>query len=159
MAAQEERMKRYRHPILRFRPRGSGRMMMVVVCAERGGLYANLTRILLFENPGEEILQRQKSCENILRRMREATLPGRTLADVFEDCKRYYEEEGFPDEWKNHHQGGLTGYGSREVIATPETDVEIQPGMAFAWNPSVAGAKSEETFILEASGPEVITSG
>ena len=157
MAASEERMRRYRHPILRFRARELGRMSMVVVCAERDGLYANLTRILLFDEVDDETVRRQQACENILRRMREATVPGRTLAEVFEDCKKFYAEEGFPREWKNHHQGGLTGYASREVVATPETDLEIEPGMAFAWNPSVSGAKAEETFVLTGSGPEVIT--
>lgn len=157
MAASEERMMRYRHPILRSRPNSLGRMAMVVICAERGGLYANLTRIVLFEDPDEETIRRQNACEDILRRMREATVPGRRLSEVFEDCKRFYAEEGFPEEWREHHQGGLTGYGSREVISTPYTDLEIKPGMAFAWNPSLTGAKAEETFILTGSGPEAIT--
>ena len=101
---------------------------------------------------------RLEACETILRRMREeATLPGRTLADAFEDCRRFYAEAGFQDEWKLHHQGGMTGYGSREVIATPQTPQAIQAGQAFAWNPSITAAKTEETFILTESGPEVIT--
>jgi antitoxin VapB len=129
---------------------------MIVVCAERSGLYANLTRVVYLEDPEEEVLRRQRACETILRRMREATAPGRTLADVFEDCKKFYAEEGFSGEWEKHHQGGLTGYASREVIATPQTGLEVESGMAFAWNPSITGAKAEETFVLTVSGPEVI---
>jgi hypothetical protein len=79
------------------------------------------------------------------------------LADAFEDCQRFYAEVGFRDEWKLHHQGGMTGYASREVIATQATPQEIRIGQAFAWNPSITGAKAEDTFVLTDSGPEVIT--
>jgi Xaa-Pro dipeptidase len=156
LAAADERIARYRHPI----PHGErieGRAMLVV-SAERGGLYANVTQIVHFEEPNPELKRRQEACEVILRRMREeATRPGRTLADAFEECRRFYAEEGFPDEWRLHHQGGMTGYVSREVIATPRTNQEIQIGQAFAWNPSITGAKAEETFVLTDAGPQVIT--
>jgi Xaa-Pro dipeptidase len=156
LAAADDRIARYRHPI----PHGDTleRRAMLVVSAERGGLYANVTRMVHFEEPDTELKQRQDACEDILRRMREeATRPGRTLADAFEDCCRFYAEEGFPDEWKLHHQGGMTGYASREIIATSQTRQEIEVGQAFAWNPSITGAKAEETFVLTESGPEVIT--
>ena len=78
------------------------------------------------------------------------------LAEAFADCRRFYADAAFPDEWRLHHQGGLTGYGSGELIATPRTDHVIEPGQAFAWNPSVTGAKAEETFVLTEAGPEVV---
>ena len=156
LVASGERMGSYRHPI----PRGDvlGSRAMLVVCAERGGLYANLTRIVDFEEPDRETARRHEACEAILRRMREeATRPGRTLADAFADCQRFYAEEGFPDAWRDHHQGGTAGYASREIIATPTAHQEILAGQAFAWNPSLVGAKAEETYLLTDAGPEVIT--
>jgi antitoxin VapB len=156
LAAADDRIARYRHPI----PQGGllERRAMLVVSAERGGLYANVTRIVHFEEPDKELERRSAACEAILQRMREeATRPGRTLADAFADCQLFYAEAGFTDEWMLHHQGGLTGYASREIIATPETMQEIQVGQAFAWNPSITGAKAEETIVLTESGPEVIT--
>jgi Xaa-Pro aminopeptidase len=136
------------------------RRAMLVASAERGGLYANLTRIVELEEPDSELARRTAACEEILRRMREeATQPGRSLAEAFADCRRFYAEAGFPDEWKLHHQGGLTGYASREIIATPETEDVISPGQAFAWNPSVTGSKAEETFLLSDSGTEVVAAG
>lgn len=155
LAASGDRFSRYRHPV----PRGGslGRRAMLVVCAERGGLYANLTRLVEFEAPGAQTTRRQRACENILRRMREeATRPGRTLAAAFDDCRRFYADEGFPEAWKDHHQGGLTGYASREIIAGPQTRYEIRKDQAFAWNPSLEGAKAEETFVLTDAGAEVI---
>jgi len=157
LAASDERIARYRHPIPHSEETIERRAMLVV-SAERGGLYANVTRMVHFEEPDKELERRQEACETILRRMREeATRPGRTLADAFEVCQRFYSEAGFPDEWRLHHQGGLTGYTSREIIATPHTQQEIQAGQAFAWNPSITGAKAEETFILTEDGSEQIT--
>jgi Xaa-Pro dipeptidase len=156
LAAADDRIASYRHPI----PHDDTikRRAMLVVSAERGGLYANVTRMIYFEEPGAELERRQQACEVILRRMREeATRSGHTLAQAFANCQRFYAEAGFPDEWKLHHQGGMTGYASRETIANPYTQQEIRVGQAFAWNPSITGAKAEETFVLTEDGPEVIT--
>jgi Xaa-Pro aminopeptidase len=156
LAASRDRLVRYRHPI----PQGGslGNQAMLVACAERGGLFANLTQMVYFEDPDPETLRRQGACEEILRRMREeAAHEGRTLAQAFEDCRRFYAEVGFPEGWRDHHQGGMTGYASREVIANPEARQEIREGQAFAWNPSLQGAKAEETFMLGTEGPEIFT--
>jgi antitoxin VapB len=155
LVASGGRLVRYRHPIPRGGPLG-GRAMLVV-CAERGGLFASLTRIVDFEEPDPETASRQAACGEVLQRMREeATRPGRILSDAFDHCRHLYTEAGFPEGWRDHHQGGMTGYASREVIATPDTDHEIRTGQAFAWNPSLEGAKAEETFVLGENGPEVL---
>ena len=130
---------------------------MLVVSAERGGLYANLTRFVELEEPDAELARRLAACDEILRRMREeATRPGTTLAEAFEACRGFYRDAGFPGEERLHHQGGTTGYGSREVVATPSTPHVIATSQAFAWNPSITGAKAEETFVLTETGPEVV---
>ncbi len=156
LAASEERLVRHRHPV----PHGGplGRQAMLVVCAERGGLFVSLTRMIYFQEPDLQTARRQEACEEILRRMREeATREGRSLAQAFEDCRRFYAEAGFPEGWRDHHQGGMTGYASREVIATPGMHQEIRDRQAFAWNPSLEGAKAEETFVLGPDGPEILT--
>jgi Xaa-Pro dipeptidase len=158
LAAADERIALHRHPV----PVGATieRRAMLVASAEGRGLYANLTRIVELDEPDPELARRQRACEEILARMRdEATRPGRTVAEAFADCRRFYAEAGFPDEWRLHHQGGLSGYASRELIATPATDAVIETGQAFAWNPSIAGAKAEETFILTEAGPELVAGG
>jgi Xaa-Pro dipeptidase len=156
LAASRERLVRYRHPI----PHGGplGRQAMLVACAERGGLFANLTQMVYFDDPDPETVRHQEACEEILRRMREeATREGRTLAQAFDDCRRFYAEAGFPEGWQYHHQGGMAGYASREIIANPSAQQEIRVGQAFAWNPSLEGAKAEDTFVLDPDGPEVLT--
>ena len=156
LAASRDRLVRYRHPIPHGGPLGN--QAMLVACAERGGLFANLTQMVYFDDPDPETVRRQQACEEILRRMREeATRGGRTLSQAFEDCRRFYADAGFPEGWQDHHQGGMTGYASREIIANPSAQQEIEEGQAFAWNPSLEGAKAEDTFVLGPSGPEVLT--
>jgi Xaa-Pro dipeptidase len=156
LAACDARIERHRHAI----PFGGRveRRAMLVVSAERGGLFANSTLFVELDYRPPELERRAAACDEILARMREeATLPGRTLADAFEDCTRFYAEAGYPGEWRLHHQGGSCGYLSREVIATPDTHDRIEIGNAFAWNPSITGYKSEETFVLTRNGPDVMT--
>lgn len=155
MAAGAARLRKYRHPIPADEPVGD--RVMLVVCAERHGLYANLTRHVYFQDPDPDTRRRQEACDHILRRLRASTQPGRTLGDLVRDCQVLYDEAGFPGEWQHHHQGGLTGYQSREVIATPTSTVTVEVGQALAWNPSITGAKAEETFLLDDSGAVVLT--
>jgi Xaa-Pro dipeptidase len=154
LAATDERIRRYRHAL----PFGAtiDRRVMLVTSAERHGLYANITLIRNFEEPDAETQRRMDACQSILAQAHDATRPGRTLADVFADIQSFYADAGFPDEWRLHHQGGSTGYRSRETIATPDTHDEIETGMAFAWNPSITGAKTEETFLLSQREPAVV---
>jgi Xaa-Pro dipeptidase len=155
LAAADGRIAAHRHPL----PHDGviRRRAMLVVSAERGGLYANLTRLVELEDLPPETARRVAATNEILAGMRDATRPGRLLSEVFEDCRRLYAEAGYPDEWQRHHQGGSTGYRSREVIATPDTHDVVQVSQAFAWNPSITGAKAEETFVLTEAGPEVVT--
>ena len=157
LAAADERIERWRHPL----PHDGvvARRAMLVVSAERGGLYANLTRLVELEPPAAELERRIAATEEILAGMRAATTPGRKLSELFADCRALYAEAGYSDQWELHHQGGMTGYASREVIATPATHDVVEVGHAFAWNPSITGAKAEETFVLTEAGPEVVTEG
>jgi len=76
---------------------------------------------------------------------------------VLEQIRAAYQAIGRPQEFENHHQGGLTGYKSREVLAHPNSPIRLEVGMALAWNPSLPGAKVEDTFLLSDNGLENLT--
>lgn len=157
LAASDERIVPFRHPIPKPKPIETS--LMLVVVAERGGLHAAVTRMgWLRGRPDGETLARYRASARIDAALREATGPGRTLAEVLAAGVRAYAGEGFPDEWRLHHQGGTIAYQPRETIATPAASETIEAGMAFAFNPSITGAKAEETFLLRSDGRrEIVT--
>ncbi len=155
LAAADDRIARYRHPIPTARP--IERRLMLVVVAERWGLHAAITRFAELSEPDAEIVARTEAVARVHEAMMDATGPAATLGDVLGVAQRAYAAEGHPEEWRLHHQGGVIGYAGRERIAVPEDETAIDPGMAFAWNPSIAGAKAEETILLREDGVRVLT--
>ena len=70
----------------------------------------------------------------------------------------YAGDPARPDAWRDHHQGGPTGYLARERVATPGDDALLPAGAAVAWNPSLPGSKSEDTVLVRPDGRlEVVT--
>lgn len=156
LVAADERIARYRHPLPTEHE--VVRRVMVVLVAERWGLHVALTRFAELEPPDAELATRLRGADDVLHAMRDATRPGETLGSVLTAAQRAYATAGFPDEWRYHHQGGSIGYRARERIAVPGDETPVRARMAFAWNPSIAGAKAEETIILGPDGePRVLT--
>lgn len=153
LVAGEERLFRYRHPIPK--QHRLGRLCMGVVCGRRHGLIANVSRLRSFGHPEAQRLN-QLVCQ-IEAAALEASRPGATLGEVLESIRAAYQAIGHPHEFENHHQGGLTGYRSREVLARPGNPTRLEVGMALAWNPSLPGAKVEDTFLLSKEGLENLT--
>lgn len=155
LVAGDARLDLWRHPIAtgqEIRKRA-----MAVVCAEGYGLIASATRIFSFGEPDSAWRERQQAICQVDAAMMAASQPGRTLGDVFEATRQAYERVGFPDGWKNHHQGGPTGYRTREGRATPGNPTVIAANQAFAWNPSLVAAKSEDTILVTDRGFEILT--
>jgi Xaa-Pro aminopeptidase len=150
LAAADARIARYRHPL----PAGAEihRRLMLVLVVERWGLHAAVTRIRELEPPDAELARRNEAAAGILEAMHSATRPGAMLGAVLSAAQSAYRDSGFAHEWELHHQGGSIGYQSRERIAVPGDGTPIEPGMAFAWNPSITGAKAEETLLLLPDG-------
>lgn len=155
LIAADERLMARRHPIPK--PSPVDRRVMVVVCAERQGLWVSLTRLVSFEPLDGEMQIKHRAVCQIDAAAAAATRPGASLGEVFGAITNEYDTQGFADEWRLHHQGGSTGYQGRDVFATPGCEATVVEGQAFAWNPSITGTKSEDTFVTAADGPRWIS--
>ncbi len=184
LVAADERIARFRHPIPSQSPllhpgareKPISKYVMVVGGFMKEGLTVSMTRFKkVDELPGGIRDAHERICA-VDAMMQEQSLPGRTLGNVFDACKRAYAHFGFAEsEWHNPHQGGTTGYAGRTCKAMPGdpfpildakwarsvTEIignDVSFGHAFAWNPSAPGVKSEDTFVLLPDGSQEIVS-
>jgi Xaa-Pro dipeptidase len=156
LVAGAERQRLHRHPLPT--EAALGPHTLLAITAEREGLHVSLTRLISFGPPPEELTRLVAACAEVDAVLLAASRPGAALGEVFAAGAAAYADQGFPDEWRQHHQGGLTGYRGRDVFGTPREASRIPARAAVAWNPSIAGgAKSEDTAVVSADGVEVLT--
>lgn len=155
LIATDERLFRYRHPL----PTGKAleRYAMLVLCGRWKGLVCSLTRLVHFGPLPDEVRRKAEAVAAVDAAYLAATRPGATLGEIFQRGQRAYAEAGFADEWRFHHQGGAAGYEPREYLGAPGSTELVAAGQAFAWNPSIAGTKSEDTILVGEAGNEVLT--
>ena len=156
LVASAERQLVHRHPLPIGEP--LGRHTLLAVTAEREGLHASLTRIAAFGRAPDDLVRLNRLAAEVDAAMLNASRPGATVEQVLNVAADAYSERGFPEEWRKHHQGGITGYKGRETFAVPGDQTQLADLCAVAWNPSITGgAKSEDTALVTEDGVEVIT--
>ena len=96
----------------------------------------------------DELDRRTRACAEVFGRIAAATVDRARASAIFSAAASAYADAGFAGEERSHHQGGAIGYRSREWVAHPGSEELVQVPQAFAWNPSIAGTKVEETFLL-----------
>lgn len=155
LVAADERIKKYRHPI----PTENvwKKNLMIVTCAKRDGLIASLSRIFSVGNVSDDLRKRTDAVAKVHAQMMHTTRPNATGKEIFDITKQSYSDVGFENEETKHHQGGATGYKTRDWVAHSNNNEQVLVNQAFALNPSITGTKSEETFIVTENGIEVIT--
>jgi antitoxin VapB len=151
----DERISQYRHPLPTQKK--LDKYAMVVLCVRRGGLIVAGTRLGYIGKMPPEVAATAHRIAAIDATVIAASRPGRTLGAIFADLQAAYHAQGETDQWQLHHQGGPIAYQGRERIATPGDPTLVEAGMAFAWNPSIVGCKSEDTILVGAHGNEIVT--
>lgn len=155
LAGTDERVLAYKHPYAIGKK--VEKYAMLVLMAMRWGLMIAATRIVSLGPLSEDIRGRHDSSMKVDATLILNTKPGAKAGDVLKKGIEVYESEGFKDEWKEHFQGGPTGYNIRDYFVTPDTEEIIQENQPFAWNPSIKGTKSEDTILVNNSKNEIIT--
>ncbi|KAF2956771.1 aminopeptidase P family protein [Marinitoga sp. 38H-ov] len=146
--------KEYRHNLPRRIKIGD--KGFVSICTTNGGPIISLTRAFSFSNDIDYIKQHELNAKLEAMIINE-TKPGKTMSYMFKKIKELYTKLGYEKEFYMHHQGGIIGYNTRESLALPNNEIIIKDKMAFCWNPTITGTKSEDTFILNNEKIEFIS--
>lgn len=155
LVAADDRVYKFRHPIPKNNK--AKKYVMIVLCAKKWGLIANATRLVHFGSLSKELKEKYENVQKVEKTFLENTIPGMRISDIFEKGVESYKKNGYPEEWKKHHQGGITGYSPREIIANYNTDYKVKENNVFAWNPSITGTKIEDTYFINGNDLMVIT--
>ncbi|HMD22093.1 MAG TPA: M24 family metallopeptidase [Alloacidobacterium sp.] len=155
LMAVDDRIRKYKHAV----SRGAvlERYGMLNLCARKWGLAVSITRFVHFGAPPQWLVDGFGACAEINAKLLHASRSGATSADLFAVAERAYREAGFPGEEQLHHQGGPAGYLEREWVASPRGRQTLTETEGLAWNPSIRGAKTEDTALLHNSAIEVLT--
>lgn len=155
LVGSDERLLRWRHT-LPTRKRIDD-YVMLVIGGRRNGQYCCMTRFVKFSPADPELSAKKEAVQKLQAMLFTQSQKGNAMSDIFGNLIKAYKVLGFPEEWKGHHQGGITGYNGREIKASISEPYRIRGREAFAWNPSVPGFKAEDIFFLEEEHPIVLT--
>ncbi len=154
IVGSDERIFRYRHPLPTSKK--VDRYVLLHPAARRWGLHANVSRSVYFGQPSLEVQNAYRAASSIeariLSRLRERV----SFSEILSWQKTWYAELGFADEWKNHFQGGPTGYVVVDALRN-QTETKVQVNQAFDWFITVTGAKVEELALLTHNGIELVS--
>jgi Xaa-Pro aminopeptidase len=155
LIAVDDRVSALRHPLPTEKV--LKKYAMRVLCGRQHGLVCSVTRFVHFGPLPDELRRRGDAVATVDAAFIGSTRPGVRMCDVFRAGKAAYACVGFPDEWRLHHQGGPVGYEPREFVVSEGTEDVVRAGQAFAWNPTITGAKSEDTVLVGPEGTVVLT--
>lgn len=150
----DERAQLYRHPVMH------GNLLknyaLVGICGRRNGLIVSISRDVLIDKD-EEMMLKHAKCAMVNAAFTNRLKVGNSLEDVFINGVNQYGEQGYPLEYKEHHQGGLTGFIPREIRANAGCIHIISENEVYAFNPTIQGAKCEDTVLVTNDGVKVMT--
>jgi len=155
LIATDDRISNFRHPLPTSKK--LERYAMLILCGRQRGLICSITRFIHFGRIPEDVRRKAQSVAEIDAILINASRPDRSLSEIFQKAVTAYAKAGYPYEWTRHHQGGLAGYEPREVTANPNSKEVVSVGQAYAWNPSIPGAKSEDTILVGTETNKILT--
>lgn len=156
MVGSDDRIIKYRHPI--SSPKKVEKIFFIHPAVRKWGLHANITRMVYFgDRLPTDIAQRYQAVCQVEAAAIARCVPGERFSRILEIEKQIYRDCGFAEEWRNHFQGGITGYLLADPSLCKDPKAEVSLNQAYDWFITITGVKVEELSINTANGREIIS--
>jgi len=153
----DDRIARYRHCVGGWKR--IEKTLLLAPAFQKFGLTAPISRMIYFgATLPQELQDKFQAACSIEAHTINSCNPGRRFADILRIQKGLYQETGFPEEWKKHFQGGITGYVVNDPSRCLDERATIRDRQTFNWYITITGVKVEETLLVIDGKKEVLTS-
>ncbi|HSH95821.1 MAG TPA: M24 family metallopeptidase, partial [Roseimicrobium sp.] len=132
LVATDDRIHKFRHPLPTKKK--LRKYAMLVLCTRQHGLIVAMTRMVHFGKLPKEIRRRHDAVCAVDTAFHLSTRVGTPVREVFRRGVAAYAEQGFPQEWHLHHQGGPCGYAGRDYLGSPTAPGVVLENQPYAWN-------------------------
>ena len=156
LLGSDERIYKYRHLIAKEKK--IDKYLLLILVMRKYGLNSVFTRSVYFgDSLPEEIAQKFNAASTIAANCIAHSVPGTRFSDILEMQKSLYSELGYPDEWKNHFQGGVNGYVINDSTLCFDTDAVMVADQTYNWFVTITGVNTEDTYLSREKGGEILT--
>lgn len=155
LVASDERMHKYRHPLPTEKK--IDKYAMIAICGQKYGLTVSISRIISFGPLPEDIRKKYEALLKIDATYILNTKAGVRSRDILAKAYEVYADEGYEADFHLHHQGGALGYLTRDYCTNFKTEDEVLDHQGYSWNPTIAGVKLEDTYIINGDTQEIIS--
>lgn len=153
--ASDERMFKYRHPLPTTKKIRN--YAMIAICGQKYGLTISISRIVSFGVIPEEVQKKYEALLKIDATYILNTKAGVKSQDILKKAYDVYNSEGYEADFHLHHQGGALGYLTRDYCANFRTPDEVLDHQGYSWNPTIAGVKLEDTYIVNGDKQNIVS--
>lgn len=151
----DDRLARYRQPGFKAAP--IMQRATITATGRRFGLCATVSRTVSFGQVEPLFAARHNLATMVDATCIYFSRPGEAVSEVIRRARRIYEKFDHPHEWTLDYAGFLVGYSPREAMLMPESPLVLGPDSAVCWCPSVGGARSADTIVIDHRGYECVT--
>ena len=155
LVASDERMFKYRHPLPTTKKIRN--YAMIAICGQKYGLTISISRIVSFGVIPEEVQKKYEALLKIDATYILNTKAGVKSQDILKKAYDVYNSEGYEADFHLHHQGGALGYLTRDYCTNFRTPDEVLDHQGYSWNPTIAGVKLEDTYIVNGDRQNIVS--